>query len=485
MPLSDIVNVQITRQTQSVSEQGFGTLMILGTFKNFNDLIRSYSNMQEVATDFNPIDDVYIAAQDYFSQPITPELLYIGRRTVDTVGIDVETAMPNQNYTVTINGNDVTVNSTTSVMESVVSMSGIVTNILNFSADFVTSNSIIATVNGTPLSAVPFNTDNSTTLSDLATAIGLASGVSSSTATGAHQITVVFTSAVNAQVNSVVTTGGASQPTVTIVPSGPLVTGNLINVSVNGTIVGTVTSKITYSTNFTAGTSTVTTVNGVAGSAVLFNTDNATTLSDIATEIALSSGVASATSDGSHTITVVFTSAGNNTVNSSITTGGSTPTATISEGGFSFATSSASTMSTIATAIQSFLNTGYSPGIATAVVSGVNSNIISINGNPNQAGVVNFFTVTLGASQATAGIVNSLQPTTADTIADALATAINGFTPTLPVHATTPSTPDGTLSMTATVAGTPYTVAVSTNIANPIQARVTITQEIPTQAYTV
>ena len=237
MPLSDIVNVQITRQTQSVSEQGFGTLMILGTFKNFNDLIRSYSNMQEVATDFNPIDDVYIAAQDYFSQPITPELLYIGRRTVDTVGIDVETAMPNQNYTVTINGNDVTVNSTTSVMESVVSMSGIVTNILNFSADFVTSNSIIATVNGTPLSAVPFNTDNSTTLSDLATAIGLASGVSSSTATGAHQITVVFTSAVNAQVNSVVTTGGASTRSEKNYPYGPFFKASLIEVSVNGTIV--------------------------------------------------------------------------------------------------------------------------------------------------------------------------------------------------------------------------------------------------------
>jgi len=30
MPLSDIVNVQITRDTQAVSEAGFGLLMILG-----------------------------------------------------------------------------------------------------------------------------------------------------------------------------------------------------------------------------------------------------------------------------------------------------------------------------------------------------------------------------------------------------------------------------------------------------------------------
>ena len=77
MPLSDIVNVQITRQTQSVSEAGFGTLMILGTSKNWNNLIKKYSNMQEVAADFQPIDPEYIAAQDVFAQNVTPPFIYI------------------------------------------------------------------------------------------------------------------------------------------------------------------------------------------------------------------------------------------------------------------------------------------------------------------------------------------------------------------------------------------------------------------------
>ena len=134
-------------------------------------------------------------------------------------------------------------------------------------------------------------------------------------------------------------------------------------------------------------------------------------------------------------------------------------------------------------AIKTALNTGYSPGIAEVGVSGVNNNIISITSNPNQAGLVTTFTVTSGSSQATAAIVNTTQPTSANTIADALKTAIN--TATLGVTASTPSTPNGTLSMTANVAGVPYTLAVSTNITNPTQSRVVITQPSPNQTYTV
>ena len=44
MPLSDIVNVQITRQTQTVSEAGFGTLMILGTFKRRKNTVCQISD---------------------------------------------------------------------------------------------------------------------------------------------------------------------------------------------------------------------------------------------------------------------------------------------------------------------------------------------------------------------------------------------------------------------------------------------------------
>ena len=132
MPFSNIVNVQITRQTQSLSEAGFGTPLILGTSKRFNDVVREYFNLQGVAVDFNPYDLEYIAAEDIFAQPVTCPSILIGRRTVDTAGIEVETALPNQNYTVTINGNAVTVPSNTAVQDSVVTLSGVVTSVITF-----------------------------------------------------------------------------------------------------------------------------------------------------------------------------------------------------------------------------------------------------------------------------------------------------------------------------------------------------------------
>ena len=398
MPLSDIVNVQITRQTQSVSEAGFGTLMILGTNKNWNNVIKKYSNMQQVAADFNSYDLEFIAAQDVFSQPITPPFIYIGRRTVDTVDISVETALPANTYTADINGTNVTINSTTSVMDSVVTLSGIVTNIINFDINFNSASSISATVNGVLLTPpTTWMTDQATTIGLLATQIGTAAGVTSSTVTGVKQITVVFASSTSAQVNSVVTTGAGSQAVATITHSGPLVASNSIAVSLNGT--------------------------GVTGSP------------------------------------------------------------------FTFATSSVATMTVIAAAIQTALNTGYSPGIATAVVSGVNNEIITITSNPNQPGIIDSFVVTSGSSQATAAIVNSLQPTSKFTIADELTTAINaaslGVTATTPGTSPTTGTPNGIITITANVSQVPYTLAVSTSIINPDTARVLITQAIPNQAYTV
>ncbi len=486
MPLSDIVNVQITRQTQTVSEAGFGTLLILGTSKNWNDLLRKYSNMQEVAADFNAYDPEYIAAQDVFAQAVTPPFIYIGRRTVDTVGIEVETALPSQAYTVNIDGNPVTINSTTAVMDSVVTLSGIVTATITYSANFGTDNVITTVVNGATLAPITWAVSQVATLTAISNEIAALPAVASSTPSG-DQIVVVFNSAASAIINSSVAEGTAA-PTTTITYAGPLVTGNRINVSLNGTIVGTVTSILDFDIDFDTSNSILATVNGVALSPpTIFITDQATTIALVAGKIAGATGVASATVTGARQITVVFSAAGNNTVNSVITTLGATqPVCTISEGGFVFASSSSSTMNTIATAVQTALNTGFSPGIGTVVVSGVNSNIMTVKSNPNQAGIIDFFTVTLGASQPTAAIVNSVQPTDKNTIADALVTAINADTAvnTL-VIATTPATPNGTLSISAIVAGTPYTISVSTNIINPDQARVTITQAIPDQAYTV
>lgn len=84
--------------------------------------------------------------------------------------------------------------------------------VVNFDADFVASNSIVATLNGTPLSAVPFNTDQATTIGDLASAIQADASVTSATVTDTREITIVPVDEGTFLVDSIITTGGASQP---------------------------------------------------------------------------------------------------------------------------------------------------------------------------------------------------------------------------------------------------------------------------------
>ena len=285
MPLSDIVNVQITRETQTVSQAGFGTLMILGTHKSFNDRIKYYSSILEIAEDFDSSSAEYIAAQDVFSQSPRPVRLAIGRRDSDDVTILVETAQAPFNYTVTINGTGVTVASLPTAQESEIVLD----------ADLVTGNEIDITLNGVALTTIDFNTDHLTTMQDIATAI-------------------------EAQ-----------------------------------------------------------------------------------------------------------------------------------------------------------------PNIVSAVISDPNNRTLTLFGDPNENAVVTIFNVTLGASQANATITNNTQAVSNLTIADSLVTAINAAA--LGVTATDNN--DGTFGLSADVSGVPYTVAVSTNIINPVQARVTVTQAQPSTTYTV
>ncbi len=81
------------------------------------------------------------------------------------------------------------------------------------------SNSIVATVNGDALDPVVFNTDQATTIAALAAAIGAVPAVASATVTGVREITVVFEPGSSNEVDSVITTGGATQPEATITPS--------------------------------------------------------------------------------------------------------------------------------------------------------------------------------------------------------------------------------------------------------------------------
>jgi hypothetical protein len=112
MSINDIVVINITRQTASVSRVGFGTINILGINKGFTPLIKYYASLSEVASDFDSTSKEYIASSDAFAQnPRVAQVAISRRGTSDTSVVTVSTVVASTNYTITINGLTFTFNS--------------------------------------------------------------------------------------------------------------------------------------------------------------------------------------------------------------------------------------------------------------------------------------------------------------------------------------------------------------------------------------
>ncbi|HAV77035.1 MAG TPA: hypothetical protein DCX53_06750 [Anaerolineae bacterium] len=80
MPLRDIVDVFIDRQTRAVSRVGFGTPLFVGETQNFSERVRTYSSIDGVAEDFALTDPEYLMALAAFSQSPSPVRVKIGRK---------------------------------------------------------------------------------------------------------------------------------------------------------------------------------------------------------------------------------------------------------------------------------------------------------------------------------------------------------------------------------------------------------------------
>ncbi len=109
MSLDEIVNIQITLGSKSVTRAGFGTPLVLGPNGDFgSDLVRTYTSLPGVAEDFDTTDDEYKWAQRLFSQEKKPRQIRIGKRAVKVVQIETltPTVANTTAYKVTINGED-------------------------------------------------------------------------------------------------------------------------------------------------------------------------------------------------------------------------------------------------------------------------------------------------------------------------------------------------------------------------------------------
>ena len=82
MPLSDIVNVSIDRQTRAVSAAGFGTMLIAGFNgpQTAGSDVRYYSDMDGVEADYPAGTEEHAAAAAAFAQTPAPTTVAIAHR---------------------------------------------------------------------------------------------------------------------------------------------------------------------------------------------------------------------------------------------------------------------------------------------------------------------------------------------------------------------------------------------------------------------
>lgn len=104
MGIREVVNVNISRETATIDQAGFGRALILG--ENPTDLLKLYTDLEGVAEDFDTTDSEYKAAAALFGQENKPVDMLIGKRNVNVAQVDTITVdtLENAPYTVTLNG---------------------------------------------------------------------------------------------------------------------------------------------------------------------------------------------------------------------------------------------------------------------------------------------------------------------------------------------------------------------------------------------
>ncbi|ALH47042.1 tail sheath [Escherichia phage phiSUSP1] len=101
-----IVNVDITLNTAGTTREGFGLPLFLASTDNFEERVRGYTSLTEVAEDFGEDTAAYKAAKQLWSQTPKVTQLYIGRRAMQyTVSIpDEVTESTDYSLTVAVGG---------------------------------------------------------------------------------------------------------------------------------------------------------------------------------------------------------------------------------------------------------------------------------------------------------------------------------------------------------------------------------------------
>lgn len=80
--LDQIIDISISLSTKSITQQGFGIPLILGTSMKLDRRVKEFADISEVADDFAITDTEYKMAEIAFSQEKVPSAVMIGKKVV-------------------------------------------------------------------------------------------------------------------------------------------------------------------------------------------------------------------------------------------------------------------------------------------------------------------------------------------------------------------------------------------------------------------
>lgn len=105
MALQDnIAKVQLSLQTEAVSQTGFSSSIFITNDQRFSERVRSYASIEGVAEDFATTDKAYIALQQAFSQSPSPSVVKVGRTAsnLTTASLTPQNVAENTQYVLTV-----------------------------------------------------------------------------------------------------------------------------------------------------------------------------------------------------------------------------------------------------------------------------------------------------------------------------------------------------------------------------------------------
>jgi len=98
--LTEIVEIQITRQTAAVTQTNFNVPAFILEHTVFSERARVYSSLEAVSDDFGTSSLAYTAASKFFGQQIRPTSIVIGRRQVPSTTLTPTAVQTGAVYTV-------------------------------------------------------------------------------------------------------------------------------------------------------------------------------------------------------------------------------------------------------------------------------------------------------------------------------------------------------------------------------------------------